>query len=91
MKKTAFLLSLLFAFLMISGSALADEALFNPSFYSAGEIAYEIRNYWQANPHEIQELMNSRSDFRCVSHESQPEDVPFDQIICPSTISLPGM
>ena len=53
--------------------------MFNPSFYSAAEIAVELPSYWTANYLEVIELVSKYPDMTCDYYQ----DV-WDQVVCVS-------
>ncbi len=85
MKKfTAVIIVVLCALLSLVGTAAADEAMANPSFYSGGAIAVDMMSYWLANYIEITEYMKQYPDFRCEHYSNPIDGEKFDQIVCES-------
>ena len=74
-------LCVLFIFI---GTVSADEKLFNPSLFSAGEIVPELPSFWIANYIEIQEFMKKYPDFKCEHYDNEYEGQRYDQLVCPS-------
>ena len=78
--KRSFLIVLLSLLVVAVIPAAADESLFNPSFYSAAEIAAELPSFWIANYIEVIHLVSNYPDMTCEYYE----DVLLDQVVCVS-------
>lgn len=66
-----------------AGTVLADEAMPNPSLYSASGMVTDLPGYWLANYIEIEEYMKGYPDFQC-QHYAGSDEAQFDQVICSS-------
>ena len=76
--KYGFLFSVLLLVISVLPAA-ADEPFFNPSFYSAAEIAVQLPSYWIANYIEVMDLVSRYPDMTCEYYEDE-----WDQVVCES-------
>ena len=84
MKRRLFIIVLLIILFAALIPVSADEAMPNPSFYSAGDMVCDMPSFWLANYIEIQEYLKKYPDFKCEHYSTVLDSGNFDQIVCSS-------
>lgn len=84
MKRRTVLFFLILNLLTAALPVCADEELFNPSVYSAGQMTADLPSFWIANYIELQEYLKKYPDLQCEHFSNVLDTGNFDQIICES-------